>query len=203
MKSLVLLCVEVIANKDVIYENDEIDDVSNKLIELFKRNCNNWHKVLFYGAINGYLDIVKFMFQHDTDFHIENENTLQLDYTFCSSKSRAWGCEATPAQGGKASRALQLAAQEGHLEVIRFLVEEHKPDINANNGMALRRASENNHIEVVEYLLSIGCIDYYNARSRMHAFARRYNTISHSQEFIYRNMKPPPWWSSSSLSYSN
>ncbi len=52
-------------------------------------------------------------------------------------------------------RALRLASEKGHLEVVRYLVE-HEADIHAWNDYALRLASHNGHLEVVKYLIEKG-----------------------------------------------
>ena len=48
--------------------------------------------------------------------------------------------------------ALRLAAEKGHLNVVQYLVEQGA-DIHALDNYALRCAAENGHIEVVKYLV--------------------------------------------------
>ena len=48
--------------------------------------------------------------------------------------------------------ALRWASKNGHLEVVKYLVE-NKANIHAQNDEALRLASENGHLEVVKYLV--------------------------------------------------
>lgn len=65
--------------------------------------------------------------------------------------------------------ALKLASINGHLEIVKYLVEytipifsytgnlvERKINIHVNDEEALLRASENGHLEVVKYLISLG-----------------------------------------------
>ena len=47
--------------------------------------------------------------------------------------------------------ALQWASQNGHLEVVQYLVEQGA-DIHAYDDYALRMASWHGHLEVVKYL---------------------------------------------------
>ena len=47
------------------------------------------------------------------------------------------------------------ASENGHLEVVRYLVEQGA-NIHANNDYAIRWASENGHLEVVRYLVEKG-----------------------------------------------
>ncbi|KAJ7595734.1 ankyrin repeat domain-containing protein [Mycena floridula] len=51
--------------------------------------------------------------------------------------------------------ALYVAAEAGHLEVVKFILE-HRVDINAKAGCALTAAVYHGQIEVAEYLLNHG-----------------------------------------------
>ena len=48
--------------------------------------------------------------------------------------------------------ALQVAAQNGHLEVVKFLVE-HGADIHVDNDWSLRMAVQQGYLEVVKFLM--------------------------------------------------
>ncbi len=50
--------------------------------------------------------------------------------------------------------ALRWAAECGHLEVVKYLVEDHEANVHALNEWALRWAARNGHLEVVKYLKS-------------------------------------------------
>lgn len=54
--------------------------------------------------------------------------------------------------------ALQDAEQNGHLAVVRYLVEEHHTNVNYGNDYALRMAAINGHFPVVKYLVENGAI---------------------------------------------
>ena len=47
------------------------------------------------------------------------------------------------------------AAYNGHLEIVKFLVE-HKADIHVNDDLALSYAARKGHLEVVQYLVNQG-----------------------------------------------
>ena len=53
---------------------------------------------------------------------------------------------------------LAISAANGHVEVVKFLLDVAKPnaDIHANNDLALRNAIENNHVDVASFLLDHG-----------------------------------------------
>lgn len=56
----------------------------------------------------------------------------------------------------KRESALNVAAQTGQIEVVRFLLD-HGVDVNANHGMpALHQASGSGHIEIMQLLISRG-----------------------------------------------
>jgi hypothetical protein len=48
--------------------------------------------------------------------------------------------------------ALRMSSKYGHLEVVKYLVEQGA-DIHANNDRALREAAKNGHLEVVKYMV--------------------------------------------------
>jgi ankyrin repeat protein len=49
--------------------------------------------------------------------------------------------------------ALRWAAENGHLEVVKYL-HKNGGDIHANNDEAVRTATKNGHTEILEYLES-------------------------------------------------
>jgi ankyrin repeat protein len=51
--------------------------------------------------------------------------------------------------------ALQLAALNGHMEIVRLLVE-NGADVHAGNDMPIRWAAEEGHLEIVKFLLERG-----------------------------------------------
>ena len=55
--------------------------------------------------------------------------------------------------------ALVLSAENGHLEVVKYLVEECNADIHSDEGYILAKSARNGHLRVVEYLVSKGASD--------------------------------------------
>ena len=53
--------------------------------------------------------------------------------------------------------AIKLASENGHLEIVQYLVSLGA-NIHADNEFAVLRASANGHLEVVKYLVSLGAI---------------------------------------------
>ena len=62
------------------------------------------------------------------------------------------------------------ASLNGHLEVIKYLVEKYGADVRADNDYAVRFASQNGHLEVVKYLVEKCKAD---VRARNHWAVRR------------------------------
>src|SRR6185436_15296859 len=48
---------------------------------------------------------------------------------------------------------LQLSADNGHLEVVKYLIEKHNADIHADNDAALWLSARDGHLEIVKYLV--------------------------------------------------
>ena len=53
------------------------------------------------------------------------------------------------------NEALTFASQEGHIDIVKYLVE-NGADIHARNDWALIMASENGHLDIVKYLVNEG-----------------------------------------------
>ena len=56
-------------------------------------------------------------------------------------------------QGCDSECILQYTSKYGHLEMVKYLVEECGVNARADNDFAVRWASENGHLEVVKYLV--------------------------------------------------
>ena len=52
--------------------------------------------------------------------------------------------------------ALREASDNGHLDIVKYLIEEIGVDVHSFNDIALRWAAENGHLEVVKYLIEKG-----------------------------------------------
>jgi len=58
-------------------------------------------------------------------------------------------------------RCLCAAARKGHLDIVKYLVEEHDVNIHADDSKALLWAADEMHHDVVEYLIKCGA-DYHD-----------------------------------------
>jgi ankyrin repeat protein len=86
----------------------------------------------FVGAsMYGYLDVVEVLLEAGANVHAFN------DY------------------------AVRLASKNGHLDVVKYLVEEHGADVRAQSNNAIKRASENGHLDVVKYLVEECDVDVH------------------------------------------
>ena len=90
---------------------------------------------LYHAARRGDLDRVKFLVEHEA---VDKDN---------------------PADIANMRTPLHAASNEGHLQVVRYLVEQgaNKDKINVNGESPLAMASFNGHLEIVKYLIEQGC----------------------------------------------
>ncbi len=56
----------------------------------------------------------------------------------------------------KNEKALYVASKNGHLPIVRYLVNKWVADVHVGYDRAIRIAQKNNHEEVVEYLIENG-----------------------------------------------
>ena len=84
---------------------------------------NNLNEQLIEASEKGDLSQVKYSIDHGADAHYDD------DY------------------------ALREAAYGGHMEIIKYLVEEHKADAHAVDDQALRYAALEGYFEIVKYLV--------------------------------------------------
>jgi ankyrin repeat protein len=83
-------------------------------------------KCLENAAYNCRFDICKLLIEHGANPHAANENTLRM------------------------------AAEDGVLEMVKYLVEEHNCDIHAEDEYAIGLAASNGFLDVVMYLIEKG-----------------------------------------------
>ena len=101
------------------------------LINHYKFDLN----VIKFAVEQGNLDILKYILElkHKKDALINNKRFDGIGLRKC----------------------LNLSCKFGHLEVVRFLVEQGA-DIQADNNCAVRWASDNGHLEIVKFLVEQG-----------------------------------------------
>ena len=95
--------------------------------DLRKINSTNATNKLMFGSYKGKLDRVIISLKNGANIH------------------------------GQSDYALRYASENGHLDVVKYLVE-FKPDganIHAQNDDALRWASNNDHLDIVKYLVEL------------------------------------------------
>ena len=128
------------------------------------------HSALQIAARNGHMEVVKFLLEQDCLRHkVTSEHESERNYgsqgagvrsSFHSSSfvgQARWGKYINIADD--ACVALYWAAMCGHLDVVKFLVEEHGADINTMDQRGhspLHKAVINGHLEVAQYLVEQG-----------------------------------------------
>ena len=84
------------------------------------------------AAFEGYYDIVSYLIESGADVDLTSRN---------------------------GATALHAASQEGHLEIVRILVDDGKADVDIkmNDGAtAMDLAASHGHVDVVKFLLIVG-----------------------------------------------
>lgn len=82
---------------------------------------------------SGYTDVVKLMLEH-CDFHCDDDNFHEADR----------------------ENALFEAANGGHLDIVKLILDRGIVHVCADNDRALRRAASSGHVDVVKFLMSRG-----------------------------------------------
>ena len=82
---------------------------------------------------------------------------------------------------GNKNGVLIWASENGHLEVVKYLVEKRGADVITNNDGAVQWASENGHLEVVKYLINHGA----DARSSNNYAVRNASVNGHLEVVKY------------------
>src|SRR5690606_33138000 len=115
----------------------------------FKRNSNNVNMIFFEERYdlsdpNTWLMIqdLKFNYYHCLRWLMINSNIEIVRFFILSNLDN------------DIEYALQLACENGHLEIVRLLISLNS-NIHADNESALRLASENGHLEIVRLLISL------------------------------------------------
>lgn len=85
-----------------------------------------------------------------------SQNSLDRAMSLMASEGNIRGIRLLQGLGADVlsdNRALEWAAQYGHLEAVKYLLDQGV-DVNIHNGEALNWAAHNNHLELVKYLIS-------------------------------------------------
>ena len=123
-------------------------EVVKYLVEECKTDIHaNGENALHVAAQAGHLDVVKYLVEEcKADIHVYHEYVLDV---------------VDDGLGGFAPVIYEATAPEstvwgGHLDVIKYFVDNYTVDIHAHNDILLRTAAEWGHLEIVKYLVDHG-----------------------------------------------
>ena len=144
-------------------------DEINKLQEYLIKLPNDINEGFIAAAGNGYLNVVKYLYLFGINtVGTENDYILLPLRWAIGFDGRLevvkYETKYGPNINARNNRTLQVAAANGHLKVIKYLVSQ---GVDANNNWALQIAAQNGHFDVVKYLIEKGAnvvgVNAYNA----------------------------------------
>ncbi len=134
-----------------------------RMIYMNKHGANidaNYEYLLRQAAARGYLDIIKYLISKSNTIHskdIYSDALVQAALNGHLNVVKYFTEENYPRAdiNYKDDWALRIAADDGYLNVVEYLVE-HGADIHAVDDYALRWAAANGHLPIVKYLVEHG-----------------------------------------------
>ena len=106
---------------------------------------------LVEAASLGTLALVRYFLKLGADLHAMDEEALYL----AADNGHLDVVKYLVELGADNEYALKLVARDGHLDIVKYLVEQGA-DIHARDEDALRSAAMNGHLDVVKYLVELG-----------------------------------------------
>jgi ankyrin repeat protein len=86
---------------------------------------------------------------------------------------------------------LRCASRNGHLETVKYLVEECKADPTAQNNTAVVYTSQNGHLETVKYLVE-ECKAYPTAQNNIAVIRASWNGHLETVKYLVEECKADP-----------
>ncbi len=126
-------------------ENGHLDIIEH-LVDLGFDIHFNHEFPLRIAAANGRLNVVKYLVEHNANIHTKHDEALARAIT----NGHLAIVDYLVSQGAVIHRALPLAAESNHLDIVKYL-EPHSAVQDLNN--ALLWAISNNNLEMVKYLI--------------------------------------------------
>jgi len=156
-RSLLSLCVEYVIKENVIYEKDNVNEYCNELLELYKKCDSNWNKVMIYVCQKGDLNFVKLIIENKLN-NDELNNFIALRWTILHGHLDIVEYLYISMSEGFLNDfdyILELAAENGHLDIVKFIIKECSVNIiDPNYSKALILSVENGYSDIVKYLIN-------------------------------------------------
>ena len=113
----------------------------------------------------GYLKVVRFLCENGSEIN-KNDNNLETPVTLAIANGHfevllclaEHGADCKSPRLISGSSLISFAARMGHMNIVRYLFEEHEADLTyaVGTGTPLISASSGGHLEIVTYLASVG-----------------------------------------------
>jgi ankyrin repeat protein len=104
------------------------------------------------SAINGYLDIVKYLAEKSEDIQSQYNSALKYSAKYGHLNVVKYLLEHGADIHANNDSALRYSIEEGRLHTVKYLVEQGA-NIYADNDYALINSADNKYLEIVEYLI--------------------------------------------------
>lgn len=140
--------------------NNDITTINNLLNDSLQDDKNH---ALHCASIKGFNNIIKLLLDNGATVDLSKEYNPLIAVARKNNIEGAKLLLSSTYNNDKKDKALIIAAEKGHIEMVEFLYQ-NGADINANNGAALMKASEKNHINIIKFLIEAG-VDVKNQDS--------------------------------------
>ncbi len=112
------------------------------------------NRALILDSEKGYLDVVKYLVEHDVNIHGSTDGALRMASLTGHLEVVKYLVEHGANIHAGNDYALRWASNDGYLELVKYLVEKGA-NIHADTDGALRWARGEGHLDVVEYLKNV------------------------------------------------
>jgi len=139
-RSLVLNCIEFIAEHNIEYNLITLDLDNIKILDLYKENKKGWNKTIIEASIKGDLNIIKTIIENmgynplfDKDFIPENINPKKFIKPITLD------------------RITEYAIYYNHLHIIKYFMEHKTINIKIDSDYIFKTAAEKGYLDIIKY----------------------------------------------------
>lgn len=155
MKSLLLLCAEIVNKNNVKYDETTVNPFCYKLLNTIKYSNCNLDTTLRDASARGDLETVKILVEIGANIHVKQNQPLRNASDRGDLEMVKFLIENGANIHARKDGAFRYACRKNHVEVAKYLLSQGAC-INAYDNEALREACDFNNFELVKFLLENG-----------------------------------------------